>query len=103
MKTTFTVVLLLVSLTSCSLLTKNGRQARAYRNYVRKSSIVRTKQQKKFHFRVPQMAIRQDSPMVTTGPEYPQSMTAAQSSAPDSFTPTGSEQASPVEQTSPPN
>ena len=103
MKITFPIVLLLIGLTSCSYMTKSGRQARAYRNYIRKSSVVRVKQQKKFHFRVPQMDVRQDSPMVTTAPESPQSMTASQSSGPDSFTPASSEQSSTADQPSPQN
>ena len=93
MKTTFTIALLLLSLTSCSYLTKTGRQEHAYRTYIRKSSVVRVKQQKKFHFRVPQMDIRQNSPMITTAPESPQSMTASQSS--------GSDQSSTADQPSP--
>ena len=98
MKTTFTIVLLLVSLTSCSYMTKSGRQARAYRNYIRKSSVVRVKQQKKFHFRVPQMDIRQNSPMITTAPESPQSMTASGSEGSMS---SGLDQSSTADQPSP--
>lgn len=98
MKTTFTLALLLVSLTSCSYLTKTGRQEHAYRSYIRKSSVVRVKQQKKFHFRVPQMAIRQDSPVIMTAPESPQSVT---SSGSEGSTSSGSEQSSPADATSP--
>lgn len=103
MKTTLPIVLVLLGLTSCSYLTKSGRQEHAYRSYIRKSSVVRVKQQKKFHFRMPQMAIRQDSPVMTSAPESPQSVTAAQSSSSDGSTPSDLEQSSPTEQTSPPN
>jgi hypothetical protein len=78
MKSRVTLLLLLISLTSCSYLTKTGRQEMAYRKYIRKSSVVRTKQQKKFHFRVPQMDIRQNSPTMISAPESPQSVTSSQ-------------------------
>jgi hypothetical protein len=75
------VFVLLFSLTSCSLLTKRGRQERAYRNYIRKSSVARVKQQRKFKFRTPQLAIRQDAPSITTQqPESPQSVTSSPAS-----------------------
>lgn len=93
MKSRFVILLLLCSLTSCSYLTKSGRQERAYRSYVRKSSVVRAKQQKKFKFRTPEMAIRQDAPNMTTESGSPQSVTAAP----------GSEQTPPPEQPSPQN
>ena len=80
MKTRLSILLLLVfGLTSCSYLTKTGRQELAYRKYIRKSSVVRARQQKKFRFRAPQMEIRQDAPVMTTAPESPQSVTASQS------------------------
>jgi hypothetical protein len=50
----------------------------AYRRYIRKSSVVRAKQQKKFHFRVPTMDIRQNAPTMTSAPESPQSVTSSQ-------------------------
>jgi hypothetical protein len=77
MKSRLVIFLLLCSLTSCSYLTKSGRQERAYRNYVRKSSATRTKQQSKFKFRTPEMAIRQDAPSMTAEPESPQSVTTS--------------------------
>jgi hypothetical protein len=80
MKSRFIFLMLLCSLTSCSYLTKQGRQERAYRNYVRKSTVVKAKQQRKFKFRTPEMAIRQDSPNMTAEPgssQSPQSMTAS--------------------------
>ena len=77
MKSKFVILLLLSSLTSCSYLTKSGRQQRAYQNYVRKSSATRTRQQSKFKFRTPEMAIRQDAPVMTAQPESPQSMTTS--------------------------
>jgi hypothetical protein len=80
MKSRLVIFLLLCSLTSCSYFTKSGRQDRAYRNYVRKSSATRAQQQSKFKFRTPEMAIRQDAPVMTAEPESPQSMTASPSS-----------------------
>jgi hypothetical protein len=77
MKSRFIVLVLLCSLTSCSYLTKQGRQERAYRNYIRKSSVMRVRQQRKFKFRTPEIAIRQDAPTMTIQPESPQSMTAS--------------------------
>ena len=82
MKIKLIVLLMLVSLTSCSFLTSRGRQEYSYRKYIRKSSVVRARQQKKFHFRAPQMAIRENAPTMTTQPESPQSMTAAPSEQP---------------------
>jgi hypothetical protein len=58
-------------------LTKSGRQQRAYQNYVRKSSAARARQQSKFKFRTPEMAIRQDAPSMTAEPASPQSMTTS--------------------------
>ena len=86
---------LVFSLTSCSYFTKTGRQELAYRKYIRKSSVVRARQQKKFHFRVPDMAIRQDAPVMTTAPESPQSATASQPAEPPP--------PPPAEQAPPPN
>jgi hypothetical protein len=80
MKSRFIVLVLLCSLTSCSYLTKQGRQERAYRSYIRKSTVVRAKQQRKFKFRTPEMAIRQDAPAMSAEPgssQSPQSMTAS--------------------------
>jgi hypothetical protein len=86
----FIVLLLAFGLTSCSYLTKTGRQELAYRKYIRKSSVVRARQQKKFHFRVPQMAIRSDAPVMSAEPEGPQSVTASQ--APSEQPPATAEQ-----------
>jgi hypothetical protein len=82
MKSRYIFLLLCFSLTSCSYLTKTGRQEMAYRRYIRKSSVVRTKQQKKFHFRVPQMDIRQNAPTMTSAPESPQSVTSSEETGP---------------------
>lgn len=98
MKSKFVIFLLLFSLTSCSYMTKHGRQEHAYRSYIRKSSVVRAKQQRKFHFRTPQMAIRQDAPTMTTVSESPQSVTGAPGTAQPS-----PEQPAPAEQPTPPN
>jgi hypothetical protein len=80
MKSRLVIFFLLCSLTSCSYLTKSGRQQRAYQNYVRKSTATRARQQSKFKFRTPEMAIRQDAPVMTAEPESPQSVTASPSS-----------------------
>jgi len=77
MKSRFFVLVLLFSLTSCSYFTKQGRQEHAYRSYVRKSSVARVKQQRKFKFRTPTMGIRQDAPIMSAEPESPQSMSSS--------------------------
>jgi hypothetical protein len=83
MKSRFVVlIILLCGLTSCSYFTKRGRQEHAYRSYIRKSSVVRAKQQRKFKFRTPEMAIRQDAPAMTTESESPQSMSSAPAAEP---------------------
>jgi hypothetical protein len=93
------LLLLLVSLTSCSYLTPSGRRAYAYRSYVRKASIVRTRRQrKKFHFHMPQMAIRQDSPTITSVSDSPQSVTAGPTLQVE-----GEQEPAPAEQPSPQN
>jgi len=43
------------ALSGCSSFSKSGRQQRAYEKYVRKSSITRVKQQKRFRTNQPQM------------------------------------------------
>ena len=80
MKSRLIILVVLASLTSCSYLTERGRQEYSYRKYVRKSSVVRAKHQKKFRFRTPEMAIRSDAPIMTTEPESPQSVTTSPSS-----------------------
>lgn len=80
-------------------MTKRGREEYSYRKYVRKSSVVRTKQQKKFKFRTPQMAIRQDAPTMSTQPESPQSVTTA----PESSQQQPTQQSPPSEQPPPQN
>jgi hypothetical protein len=49
MKTHFLIGLLLLSLTSCSMLTKQGRQEHAYRSYVRKWSLRQDRRKVKYH------------------------------------------------------
>ncbi|MGI9086899.1 MAG: hypothetical protein ACR2HH_04020 [Chthoniobacterales bacterium] len=51
-----------LTLTSCSMLTKSGRQQHAYEKYVRRSSVARVKQRSIFHGNKPSMPT---SPMPT--------------------------------------
>jgi hypothetical protein len=73
------VALLLMSLTlfsSCSMLTAQGRRERAYERYVRKSSLGRVKQQKRFTFKKQSLPVIQPSePIVTTDVSGPESVT----------------------------
>jgi hypothetical protein len=77
-------------------MTKRGREEYSYRKYVRKSSVTSYKRAKKFKFRTPEMAIRQDAPSMTAQPESPQSVTAAPESPQQ-------QQSPPSEQPPPPN
>jgi hypothetical protein len=60
-------------LTSCSMLTAQGRQERAYERYVRKSSLGRVKQQKRMSFKRSKIPVMEPSAPVETstlsGPE----------------------------------
>jgi hypothetical protein len=62
-----------VLLSSCSMLTAQGRRERAYERYVRKSSLGRVKQQKRMSFHKTTLPIMEPSePTETTtvsGPE----------------------------------
>ncbi|MEP6685373.1 MAG: hypothetical protein ABJB22_01240, partial [Verrucomicrobiota bacterium] len=51
--------LLLAALSSCSMLTKEGRQQRSYEKYVRKSSNTRAKRAVKFRMSKTDMRLRQ--------------------------------------------
>jgi hypothetical protein len=42
------ILLLALSMPACSRFSKSARQQRAYSNYVRKSSVMRTRQQSRF-------------------------------------------------------
>lgn len=70
------IALLFVSatlLTSCSMLTAQGRQERAYERYVRKSSLGRVKQQKRMGFHKTKLPVMEPSESMETttvaGPE----------------------------------
>jgi hypothetical protein len=71
------LVLTSMALSGCSLLTKQGRQERAYRNYIRHSSVSRVRQQTKFKRAKNDMGIPQDSGPVSHGANVnPESVTA---------------------------
>jgi hypothetical protein len=80
MKSRFLIFFLALSLTNCSLLTKSGRQQRAYEKYVRKSSLTRVRQQAKFRGTT-NMPLRPSEPstITETAPESPESVTAPES------------------------
>ena len=59
------LVLCAFGLSGCSSFSKTGRQQRAYEKYVRKSSVTRVKQSKKFHSDKPQMP---STPMEPSAP-----------------------------------
>jgi hypothetical protein len=78
MKAHLVAGLLILSLTSCSMLTKQGRQERAYRNYVRKASL--RQERRKVKYRRPKKQFFAPSePTVTaqTAPESPESATTS--------------------------
>lgn len=68
-----TLLLLATLLSSCSMLTAQGRREKAYERYVRKSSLGRVKQQKRMSFKRSKMPVMQPTePAETTtvsGPE----------------------------------
>jgi hypothetical protein len=80
MRSRLIVFFLLFSLTSCSLLTKSGRQQRAYEKYIRKSSVVRQRQRSKFRGTMT-MPLRPSEPstITETRPQSPESVTASES------------------------
>lgn len=85
MKCRVIVFLLLLSLTSCSYLTKSGRQQRAYERYVRKSSVTRDRQRSKFRSEKIKIPFRYDQAPVVTETETvesPQSVTPAEAPPP---------------------
>jgi hypothetical protein len=62
-------------LSSCSMLTANGRHQRAYERYVRKSSLGRVKQQKRMSYRKTTLPVMQPTePMVATEVSGPESV-----------------------------
>ena len=64
-------------LSSCSMLTASGRQQRAYERYVRKSSLGRVKQQKRFSFRKTTLPVMQPTePMEATEVSGPESVSS---------------------------
>ena len=72
--------LLLAALSSCSMLTKEGRQQRSYEKYVRKSSYTRAKRATKFRMSKSDMPRRQtpSEPTIDTSvSESPQSVPAS--------------------------
>ena len=76
MKSRLVTVLLVLGLTGCSMLTKNGRQQHAYERYVRKSSITRAKSASKVKFRAAQSQVRVSEPKINAGTmETPESVT----------------------------
>ena len=65
-------------LSSCSMLTAQGRSERAYARYVAKCSKSRIKQQRKLtrqHFRIP--ILEPSEPVITTGVSGPESVTSS--------------------------
>ncbi len=72
-----TLALLLVAatlLSSCSMLTAQGRRERAYERYVRKSSLGRVKQQKRMGFHKTKLPVMEPSePLETTSVSGPES------------------------------
>ena len=73
-----TCAFLLVAATlfsGCSMLTARGRQERAYRNYVRKMSLGRVKQQKRFAAKGNTMPVTHASePVLATDGSGPESV-----------------------------
>ena len=67
------VLSLLFGLSGCSMLTKSGRQERAYSKYVRKQSGARVKQQSRFRTKQPKMPTQpgpsEPTETTETGPE----------------------------------
>ncbi len=62
-------------LSSCSLLTAQGRRERAYERYVRKSSLGRVKQQKRMSFKKTKIPVMQPTePMEATEVSGPESI-----------------------------
>jgi hypothetical protein len=84
MKGRILVFLLLLSLTSCSYLTKSGRQQRAYEKYVRKSSLNRDRQRFKLRSQKIKIPFRYEEPAVVNSEtvESPQSVTPGESPPP---------------------
>ncbi|MEP6937647.1 MAG: hypothetical protein ABI871_06225 [Chthoniobacterales bacterium] len=71
-----------VCLSGCSMLTKNGRNQRAYEKYVRRSSMTRVKQQSRFRSSKPTMPITQaeSEPTLTNESSGPESVSEGESS-----------------------
>jgi outer membrane biogenesis lipoprotein LolB len=61
------LLLAMLLLPGCSMMTHAGRQQRAYDHYVRKSSLGRIKQQRRFRSNKPSMPVTE--PIESSGPE----------------------------------
>ena len=76
-KSRLLVVLLMLSLTGCSMLTASGRAQRRYQNYVRKSGMTRHSNRR--IAQMPPLPLRRPAPSepreTITTPEGPQSVT----------------------------
>ena len=78
-KLSHTIVLLLLSgvlFSGCSMLTAQGRREHAYEHYVRKSSVGRMKQQKRYFAHASTIpALPPSEPIVTASASGPESVT----------------------------
>ncbi len=82
MKTHLVAGLLILSLTSCSLLTKRGRQERAYRSYVRKASMRQDRGKVKYRRQKKQFFAPSEPRIISeTEPEGPASATTSPETA----------------------
>jgi len=82
-KLSYTIVLLLLSgmfFNGCSMLTAQGRRERAYEHYVRKSSLGRIKQQKRYFAHASTIpALPPSDPVVSASAAGPESVTSGSS------------------------
>lgn len=76
MKSLCLILFLAMSLPACSRFSDSARRQRSYEKYVRKSMVIRTRQQSRFsRSRAPQMPLTEAAPVTeTTTQENPQSI-----------------------------